>query len=100
MVRRSGMFCSLQLAQFLLVTACASAPEESVEQRCERLRDHVIERQLADASAIDRTKHAKAMRTALGSTFITRCASELTEAQRQCVLGAQDSFAINNCSNI
>jgi hypothetical protein len=84
----------------LIVGACASDESPSLEQRCERLRDHVIERKLVDASGVDREKHATALRTALGADFLERCATQMSESQRSCALDARDAESINACSKL
>ena len=90
----------LIVATFLIGSACASDEEPTLEQRCERLRDHLIERKLADASGVDREQHATAMRAALGSEFVHRCVNEMSESQRTCAANARDGESITACSKL
>lgn len=87
----------------LLLSSCAGGGDEgdgeSAEARCTRVRDRLVELKLDDTSVADRAAHAKAMRSALGDDFVTRCASSLSDAQRTCVLEATDSLAAAACSN-
>jgi hypothetical protein len=82
----------------LFLVACGGGGDESVEARCERVRDRLVDLELADAAAVDRAAHAKAMRNALGRDFVARCASSLTDSQRDCVLAARDAASASACS--
>ncbi len=67
------------------------------EQACERLRDHVVDVRLANATGVEREPHRRALRQALGKGFVSSCVGSLSDAQLQCALKAPDSAAIAAC---
>ena len=83
---------------------CASGSDEDeslvAARRCEQLRDHVVELNLADASEVDRAAHGEAMRRALGSDFVVSCGSKLSETQVKCALNAVNSSAVAACTTL
>lgn len=91
-MRRVALFVAL------VWLGCGGGSEERVDTRCERVRDHLVTLSVADASHVDRDTHAAAMRRALGSAFVARCATSMTEAQRACVLEARSAAAAAACS--
>ena len=95
---------STYLLQVLLLTACTSSVEEEPidTRRCERLRDHLVDLQVADihiAAGIDREAHRRAMTAALGSSFVSSCVEKLTETQVDCALDTNDLAAVAACSH-
>jgi hypothetical protein len=83
-------------AAALFVNACASE-EESAEQKCQRLRDHVIGLRVQDLPEGDRAAHRTALQQALGERFTDECRT-LTSTQMQCAFGANDVVAAAACS--
>lgn len=81
------------------LAACGRDTDDNAvsEQRCERLRDHVVDVRLASATGVEREPHRRAMRQALGKDFVSSCVGSLTDAQVQCALKAPDSAAIAAC---
>jgi hypothetical protein len=102
----------------LLLMACSgggSADDQgdlnNVEKRCLRMRDHLIDVRLQTAavepsgSSLDVARanstvaqHRDALIAALGEDFGRRCASNMSIAQIDCVLAAEDSEAVVGCS--
>jgi hypothetical protein len=80
----------------LLATSCARQDAADAAS-CEKMRDHVIDLRLADASHVDREAHRRALTHALGENFVSTCKSAMTGAQVRCVLGAADSKAADAC---
>ena len=87
-----------RVALLFAVVACASDEPVSVEARCEKVLDCWIELELADAKDIDREAHAKAKRLAYGADFVAGCVAKMSDAQRDCMLGATSSAAAGACS--
>jgi hypothetical protein len=80
-----------------LVAAC-TADEPTPAQRCERVRDRLIDLRLANASGVDINAHRIAMKHALGRDFIESCTTRMTTAQQRCVLDARDASAAMACA--
>lgn len=87
---------------FMFVGCATSDSGGSAEPRqCERLREHLVDLQVADihvATGIDREAHRRAMTNALGGDFVSSCTSKLTESQIECALGAGDRLAAAACA--
>lgn len=83
----------------LMLVGCASEEDdrEAQARQCSHLRDHLIELNLANATNVDRTAHRKAMRQALGETFVATCVEKLSARQVTCALKARDSRAAGVC---
>jgi hypothetical protein len=86
-----------------ILSACTSSVgEEPADSRhCERLRDHLVDLQVADihiATGIDREAHRRAMAQALGSSFVSSCIAKLTETQVDCALDTHDAAAAAACT--
>jgi hypothetical protein len=93
---------SMRVALMVLFASFAAsctggADIEPPDKQCERMREHLIDVKLADAMEVDRGAHAAAMRSALGSDFVSRCVETMSDKQRECVLKAVDSAATNAC---
>jgi hypothetical protein len=71
---------------------------EAEQTACERLRDHLVELRLADASGVDLAAHREAMRSALGEGFIAGCQS-MPEQQIECALDAPDLETAASCTS-
>ena len=77
----------------------------SLEKRCARMRDHLIDIRLqptgepdaARAASIE-AQHREALTVALGEDFAQRCASSMSIAQIDCVLAAEDNEAVTACN--
>ena len=82
----------------ILICAACGADEPTDEQRCEQVRDRLIDLRLADATNVDVKAHREVMRRALGNDFIARCATKLTIAQQRCVIEARDSASATACA--
>lgn len=86
---------------FVLAAACAGSSGPADQRQCARLREHVVDLQLADvhvAVGIDREAHRRALKQSLGDNFVANCSSTLTEDQVDCVLNASDRAAIAACT--
>ncbi len=106
----------------LFAFGCAGQGGESIENRCVRMRDHLIELRLADVPASRpgappnhkpdaterptatsppsvslRAQHRATLRAALGDDFAERCARTMTVAQVDCVIGARDRDTADTC---
>lgn len=80
---------------------CAGITDEdgvAARARCEKLRDHVVDLRLADATGVDTNAHRVAMLHALGDDFVASC-SKLARRQVDCALDARDSAAAAACSS-
>ena len=93
-VRYSLVVRLLPLA--LAVSACTRA-EETIEHRCARLREHVLDLRMEGLPAADRAAHRKALGQALGDRFADECEA-LTSKQIDCALTATDIVASTECS--
>lgn len=84
----------------LLLVCLASCGNEDADEsrvgRCERLRDHLVDVRLADATGVDKEAHRAAMKQALGDRFIARCA-DLDDAHLDCAFAASDNAALAAC---
>ncbi len=86
----------------MLLMGCAGDAQDdgvATRKRCEKLRDHLVELRLADASGIDHAAHREAMQRALGDDFIGSCTSSLTPTQVTCALDAKDTASATSCSS-
>jgi hypothetical protein len=85
---------------FAAMLGCASSEdaEETRARQCSRLRDHLIELQLAGTDA-NVEEHRTAMRGALGDAFIDQCSTQLTTRQIDCALGAKDRAQALECTH-
>ena len=95
---RQTRVLSRHMQSFILacgLIACSREP--STEEQCERVRDRLIDLQLRRDDP-ERDAHARVVRRAMGTEFITTCARGTSEAQRACVLAAQDSKTAFACS--
>jgi len=95
------MRCLVYLVIASLGCGGGSIGNESEREQtpCERLRDHVVELRLADATGVDLVAHREAMRQALGEDFIARCQSAMTERQIECTLDAADLETAASCTS-
>jgi hypothetical protein len=90
----------LVVAMTMAVSGCGgSEPREGDEpsRRCERMRDHLVDLRLADATGIDREGSRALMRSALGDDFIDSCARTLTTEQIECALRAASAELAAAC---
>ena len=78
---RSALLCVLALA------AC-SHDRRVTRQRCEQLRDHLVDLRLQQVlpnrpgdPPLDLTAHRRALRRALGERFLTRCEQQMAVAK-------------------
>jgi hypothetical protein len=111
----------------LALAACARDSQKVTREKCERLRDHVVDIQLLrlpsslappsvvtppDPRAGDRLEakhielppvqpdvagHRAAMRQALGDAYVTSCQKNLSAALVNCELAAADSVSMIEC---
>jgi hypothetical protein len=86
----------------LFVSACASEGSQPPEStRCVKLRDHLVDLQVADihvATGVDRNAHRRALAGALGDDFTATCTSKMSESQVDCALGANDAASAAACA--
>jgi hypothetical protein len=75
--------------------ACGGQPE-TIEQRCERVRDRLVALELRHDDP-QREVHARVMRRAMGDAFLARCARNLTHRQRECVFASSDAKTAFAC---
>jgi hypothetical protein len=80
-----------------LVIGCASE-EESVQSKCQRLRDHMIDLRVHDVPEADQAAHRVALQQALGERFAGECRT-LTSTQMKCAFAANDVVAAAACSS-
>ena len=86
---------------------CGGGPSDEGEsdesggltKQCERVRDHLVDLRLADATGVDRAAHKEAMQRALGAAFIDHCSNAMTTAQIDCVLDGADSSTAAACGS-
>lgn len=91
--------CMHRFALITILICCAcGADEPTGKQRCEQVRDRIVDLHLADATSVDVKAHRAALRRALGDDFIASCATNLTTAQQRCVLGARDAASATACT--
>ena len=84
------------VALLFVFLGCADE-NEGVPKQCERVRDRLIDLQLADAMHVNRDAHRAVLRNALGPQFVSRCAESLTAKQRRCVIDARDLTSAQAC---
>jgi len=91
------------MGRFVLVvifaSGCSRSEEVDETQRCEQVRDRIVDLRLANATNVDIKAHRVAMRDALGTDFVTSCKSGMTPSQQQCVLEARDLVTATACSS-
>lgn len=123
---RVGWFfvCLLVLA----AAACTGGGSADLHQRCEQVRDHLIDLRLRQVTAsdtspasqlptivpgqadrpaevvpppapIDIEAHRAAMKQALGTRFVETCASTYQDSRVRCLLAADSSSAVNACNH-
>jgi hypothetical protein len=112
------MKSALATVLWMLVLSCGSSDnaDETIAQRCTRMRDHLVDLRLntiaprtnhdpnvpADRAAASSTsireQHRTSVIAALGEDFANRCASTMTATQIDCVLEAADSDAASACT--
>ena len=85
------------LVVLAMLSACAGN-EETAAERCNRVRDKVVDLRLANAAQVDREAHRKTLRAALGEQFIDSCRTSMSTKQQRCVLGAADLEAATACT--
>jgi len=81
---------------FVMIVSAACSHDDEV-MPCERMRDHLIDLKLADATGVDRDAHREVLRRALGESLVTNCKKSMRAAQVLCILNAADSAAANAC---
>jgi hypothetical protein len=82
----------------LVSQACASEnPEQARAHQCRQLREHLVDLRLAGAS-VDVEAHRATITRALGDRFLSRCATDLTDAQVTCALKASDPATAMQCT--
>jgi len=88
-----------RLVCLVLVAGCATGGGEgrAGPKQCEQLRERLIDNQLSVATGVDKNAHREALRSALGTDFITRCTETMTEDQVDCALKASDDTALQAC---
>ena len=80
--------------------SCGGASEEPAGSatRCSRMRDRLVELNLADTAGVDHTAHRRAMLRASGAELVRACERAMTADQIDCVLGAADAAAALACA--
>ena len=86
----------------LLMAACTAHEQpQNPEERCAKLRDHLVDLRLEDvrgsAAGLDLDAHRAAMKRALGSDFIAECAARMSETQLDCAMASRTLSASNDC---
>jgi hypothetical protein len=82
-----------------LTIGCTSSNNIEVDRaHCTKLRDHLVDLRLQDATGVDRAAHRQAMKQALGDNFIASCTDRMTASQLTCGLVAKDLGAATSCS--
>jgi hypothetical protein len=100
--KKSFVRCCVLICLLSCGGSSDDAGDGAETQRCERLRDHLVDVQLSDinpAIGVDREAHRRAMTQALGDDFIAGCTSKLSEAQVDCAINAADSAAVAACND-
>lgn len=83
---------------FVAFSGCASeSSEQSRARQCQQLREHLVDLRLAGAR-VDVAAHRATITRALGDRFLSRCATDLTDAQVQCALKASDPATAMECT--
>lgn len=94
MRRMHGLLCLVVWAG--CASSSSDAPTATTSaKRCESLRDHVVALRL-DGVDVDRAKHERAQRKALGDDFMTTCEG-YADQRLDCALAAADSTAVSAC---
>lgn len=93
MRRRSIAFVSTLFALF----GCISQ-EETLEHKCVRLRDHVVQLRLHGLPDADQDAHRRALSESLGDAFVDQCRT-LTTSQLKCAFDADDVVDVTACSD-
>ena len=88
------------LVLVIAIWAACGADEPTDAERCEQVRDRLIELRLSNATGVEKKAHREVMRQALGKDFIASCAAKLTMAQQRCVLKARDSESATACAQM
>jgi hypothetical protein len=78
---RNRSFREIDMRRMMLIAimciGCGAGDDdhEPLRERttCERLRDHLIELRLADATGVDRDAHREALRQAIGPNVVSSC---------------------------
>jgi hypothetical protein len=87
----------------LLIGACGTCGTDEEHDSptpstpCERLRDHLVELRMADVRGVDVEPHREAMKQAMGSTFLTTCAKDITSSQLGCAMASSDLVSAGQC---
>lgn len=71
-------------------------------QQCEALRDHLVEVRLASAGSadgIDLAQHRRAMKVALGESFITGCERTMSVDELHCAMRATHLSDTRACTH-
>ena len=96
---RSALLC-------VLVLAACSHERRVTRQRCEQLRDHLVDLRLQQVGPnrpghppIDLTAHRRALQRALGEGFLTRCQQQIALAKLDCEFDAKDATTANACGS-
>jgi hypothetical protein len=104
------MRCAVQerisrLAISLLVIAscpigCGGDDGALDAERCERVRDHLVQHALAsDSTRTDREDRRLIMQRALGQEFLAHCVREMSSERVDCILSASDPKEVAACSS-
>lgn len=88
------------LLTFCWLVACAGNEGALDAARCERMRDHLVDLELASTpeDAL-RESRGPILRRALGDEFISHCVSAMSEEQVACMGTALDSSAVAACKS-
>jgi hypothetical protein len=84
----------------ILLLSCASSDGPRKPQRCEQLRDYLVDLQVQDinvVTGVDRQSHRRAMSAALGDAVAT-CVTKLSDSQVGCALDATSSTMAAACA--
>jgi hypothetical protein len=92
------LFSILMPAVIAWSSGCAEQPE-SVEHKCMRLRDHLLDLRGEGLPEQDRAAHREALRQALGG-FVEECKSAMSSEQIECGLKSDDITASAACTAI
>ena len=89
-------------AVLVLMIGCGSSDSDEVDRRrCEQLRDHLVELRLKSVAdpRVNLDAHRKALKQALGDSFVSSCEARTTSAELKCQLAAGDTQAAAACSS-
>jgi hypothetical protein len=87
----------MALAALAVLCTTACTQDESIEQKCERLRDHVVDLRTEGLPAADVAAHRSALKNALGDQFTEECKS-MTPKQIDCGLAADEISLAAACA--